>query len=273
MRGPRTRSRAPQSRRCATPPRCAAAGARRGRARSRAVGGTVVHLWVQRPAGRRAASTRCAARTGTGARARVRSAPTRQGGPTCGSRPRRRKGEYDRIRVVRTEHAGRDGRPCGGRPAPAQTRSELREREPACDGCLLAASRRARARGLRGAAATIERLLEPVTRRRRADRGGPTPASAAASTLKIAADPSGALKFDKTTLTAKAGKVTIDFDNPSERAARRRGRGQRRRRRRQDGRQRRTLAAHRRPQARHLQVLLPGRRPPAAGMKGTLTVN
>ena len=35
-------------------------------------------------------------------------------------------------------------------------------------------------------------------------------------TLRIAADPSGALKFDKTSLTAKAGKVTIVMDNPSD---------------------------------------------------------
>jgi uncharacterized cupredoxin-like copper-binding protein len=35
-------------------------------------------------------------------------------------------------------------------------------------------------------------------------------------TLKIAADPSGASKFDKTSLTAKAGKVTISMDNPSD---------------------------------------------------------
>ena len=35
-------------------------------------------------------------------------------------------------------------------------------------------------------------------------------------TLKIAADPSGALKFDKTSLSAGAGKVTIDMDNPSD---------------------------------------------------------
>jgi plastocyanin len=34
-------------------------------------------------------------------------------------------------------------------------------------------------------------------------------------TLKIAADPGGALKFDKSSLTAKAGKVTIVMDNPS----------------------------------------------------------
>jgi uncharacterized cupredoxin-like copper-binding protein len=37
-----------------------------------------------------------------------------------------------------------------------------------------------------------------------------------AQTLKIAADPSGALKFDKSSLTAKAGKVTIVMDNPSD---------------------------------------------------------
>jgi plastocyanin len=37
---------------------------------------------------------------------------------------------------------------------------------------------------------------------------------AATRTLKVAADPS-ALKFDTGSLTAKAGKVTIDFDNPA----------------------------------------------------------
>ncbi len=37
----------------------------------------------------------------------------------------------------------------------------------------------------------------------------------AAQTLKLTADPGGALKFDKGTLTAKAGKVTIVLDNPS----------------------------------------------------------
>ena len=35
------------------------------------------------------------------------------------------------------------------------------------------------------------------------------------STVKIAADPSGALKFDTTSLEATAGKVTIDFTNDS----------------------------------------------------------
>ena len=54
----------------------------------------------------------------------------------------------------------------------------------------------------------------------------PTPTSTAASggggggggsgeTLQLAAPSDGSLKFDKTTLDAKAGNVTIDFDNPS----------------------------------------------------------
>jgi plastocyanin len=37
----------------------------------------------------------------------------------------------------------------------------------------------------------------------------------AAQTLKLSADAGGALKFDKSSLTAKAGKVTIVMDNPS----------------------------------------------------------
>ena len=56
---------------------------------------------------------------------------------------------------------------------------------------------------------------EPRPRRRTADAATPAPSGGGGSTIAIAADPSGALKFDKTTLTAKAGKVTIDFDNPS----------------------------------------------------------
>jgi uncharacterized cupredoxin-like copper-binding protein len=37
----------------------------------------------------------------------------------------------------------------------------------------------------------------------------------ASSNLQLAADSSGQLKFDKTTLDAKAGKVTITMDNPA----------------------------------------------------------
>src|SRR3954452_20531910 len=37
----------------------------------------------------------------------------------------------------------------------------------------------------------------------------------ASSNLQLAADESGQLKFDKTSLNAKAGKVTITMDNPS----------------------------------------------------------
>jgi plastocyanin len=45
--------------------------------------------------------------------------------------------------------------------------------------------------------------------------GGGGGGGGAAQTLKLSADPGGALKFDKSSLTAKAGKVTIDLDNPS----------------------------------------------------------
>jgi uncharacterized cupredoxin-like copper-binding protein len=42
-----------------------------------------------------------------------------------------------------------------------------------------------------------------------------SPGGGAGQTLKLSADPSGALKFDKQRLSAKPGKVTIKMDNPS----------------------------------------------------------
>jgi uncharacterized cupredoxin-like copper-binding protein len=42
-----------------------------------------------------------------------------------------------------------------------------------------------------------------------------TSGGGAGSKLKVVADPSGALKFDKSKLNAKAGNVTITMDNPS----------------------------------------------------------
>lgn len=41
------------------------------------------------------------------------------------------------------------------------------------------------------------------------------PAAGAGTSLRLQADPSGALRFDKKTLTAKAGKVTIVMRNPA----------------------------------------------------------
>lgn len=41
----------------------------------------------------------------------------------------------------------------------------------------------------------------------------PAPTATAGGALKLSADPGGALKFDTTSLTAKAGKVTIQFTN------------------------------------------------------------
>jgi plastocyanin len=45
------------------------------------------------------------------------------------------------------------------------------------------------------------------------DEGGG--GSGGGQTLALAADPGGALKFDKAELTANAGCVTIELDNPS----------------------------------------------------------
>ncbi len=47
-----------------------------------------------------------------------------------------------------------------------------------------------------------------------AETGGAS--SGGGETLTISADPGGALKFDKAELQAKAGKVTISMDNPSD---------------------------------------------------------
>jgi plastocyanin len=44
---------------------------------------------------------------------------------------------------------------------------------------------------------------------------GPSPSQAGASQLKLTADPTGNLKFDKSALSAKAGAVRITLTNPS----------------------------------------------------------
>lgn len=52
------------------------------------------------------------------------------------------------------------------------------------------------------------------------DKSAAAPPAAAskgpAQTLKLSADPGGALKFDKTSLTATAGKVTLEMANASQ---------------------------------------------------------
>jgi uncharacterized cupredoxin-like copper-binding protein len=55
------------------------------------------------------------------------------------------------------------------------------------------------------------------TAAQKAPAPAPAPAGGggASTNLKIAADESGQLKFDKTSLSAKAGNVTITMDNPS----------------------------------------------------------
>ena len=47
------------------------------------------------------------------------------------------------------------------------------------------------------------------------ESGGTSSGGGGGETLDLAAPADGSLKFDKTALEAKAGKVTINFDNPS----------------------------------------------------------
>jgi plastocyanin len=43
----------------------------------------------------------------------------------------------------------------------------------------------------------------------------PPPGGGGGATVRLTADPSGQLAYEQKTATAKAGKVTIDFDNPA----------------------------------------------------------
>ena len=55
---------------------------------------------------------------------------------------------------------------------------------------------------------------QPTTAPSTTPSGG-APAGGGGATLKLSADPGGMLKFDKSSLSAKAGKVTLDMTNPS----------------------------------------------------------
>ena len=91
-----------------------------------------------------------------------------------------------------------------------------------------------------------------------------TPAAASGGggeNLTIAADPS-ALKFDKSELQAKAGKVTITMDNPSDTPHNVVIDGGDERQARRDRRQGREVRRQRRPRGGRVQLLLRRRRPP-----------
>jgi uncharacterized cupredoxin-like copper-binding protein len=55
----------------------------------------------------------------------------------------------------------------------------------------------------------------PPTQTQTSTTPAPSGGSGAGGNLKLSADPSGQLKFDKSSLTGKAGKVTLVMDNPS----------------------------------------------------------
>jgi uncharacterized cupredoxin-like copper-binding protein len=94
----------------------------------------------------------------------------------------------------------------------------------------------------------------------------------AGSTLNLAADPGGALKFDKTTLTAKAGKVTVVMDNQSStpHAVEVEGNGVEKKTQVVTGGTAK-VTANLKPGKYNFYCPVDGHR--AAGMKGTLTVN
>jgi plastocyanin len=102
--------------------------------------------------------------------------------------------------------------------------------------------------------------------------GGESSSSGGGETLKLAADKS-ALKFDKSSLTAKAGKVTLEMANPSQiaHAVAIKGNGVD-----VDGKtigngETSTASADLKPGTYTFYCPVPGHE--AAGMKGTLTVN
>ncbi|MEA2308630.1 MAG: hypothetical protein QOG41_1614 [Thermoleophilaceae bacterium] len=62
-----------------------------------------------------------------------------------------------------------------------------------------------------GSQSTTTQAAPPTSTTTQPATGG----AGAGGSLKLSADPSGQLKFDKSSLAAKAGKVTLTMDNPS----------------------------------------------------------
>jgi plastocyanin len=102
--------------------------------------------------------------------------------------------------------------------------------------------------------------------------GSSSSSSGGGSSIKLAADPSGKLAFDKKTLTAKAGNVTIDFTNDSSNphAVEVEGNGVEKETK-VITKSNATLTAKLKPGKYEFYCPVPGHR--EAGMEGTLTVN
>ena len=112
-----------------------------------------------------------------------------------------RRGEYDAIRVVRRTRVELDRR-----PGSSAVRGDPMTRTLATLGAALVLA----IAGCGGGDSSSSRAARSATRR--LERAAP---AAAVSRLALASPADGSLKFDKTTLDAKAGTVTINYDNPS----------------------------------------------------------
>ena len=115
------------------------------------------------------------------------------------------------------------------------------------------------------AATTRSRPRRPTPAAERDRRRPPAPAAARRSTSR--ARPTDRSSSTRPTLSAKAGKVTFKFANPSQvpHAFEVEGNGVEEE---TDTITEARRLGHRRPQARHLRVLLPGRRAPRGGHGG-----
>jgi plastocyanin len=83
-------------------------------------------------------------------------------------------------------------------------------------GCGSSSSKKSTAGNNQPPASTAPNPGGGTTNANKSPSGGGKKSGAGKSTnLQLAADSSGQLKFDKTTLNAKAGNVTITMDNPS----------------------------------------------------------
>ena len=166
-------------------------------------GGTELHLSVRGlpPGGKAVYEVRCE-RAGWSASAGTFRADAR-GRAYVVLTTAARLGEYERIRVVRRANHRETDVMTG--------KARLRSEDPDATARSSPCSSRPPRWPAAAATTTTRARARPPRRRRQASR---RPAAAGA-TVALSAPADGALKFDQSSLSAKPGKVTIKFTNPS----------------------------------------------------------